>query len=193
MSRPTPIAPRQVVLFSGHRVDVPGRTPPRFPPAKAAPAGVAIARALGALGVDERDLALTQGSSGGDLLFAEACLDRGVHVRLMLPGPEGVFVEESVRASQEGAQWVRRYEAVRAALDAPPSELPDAASLTHGARFEHCNRWIIDTGLDYGRDRVRVLCLWDGSPSNWAGGTADFVDEARHRGLPLIWLDARLL
>ena len=190
---PAPGVPRRVVVFSGHRVDVPGRMPPRFPAAKAGPAGAAIARTLGELGIDGRDLALTQGSSGGDLLFAEACLDRGTRLRLLLPGPEAAFVEESVRASQEGEQWVRRYHAVRAALDAPPQVLPDAALLSHAARFERCNRWLIDTALAHGRERARFICLWDGGPSGGAGGTADFVAEVRRRGLPLAWLDARLL
>ena len=188
-----PAAPRRVVVFSGHRVDVPGRTPPRFPAAKARPAGVAIARTLAELGLGAGDLALTQGSSGGDLLFAEACLDRGARLRLMLPGPEAEFIEESVRASQDGDQWVRRYDAVRAALDALPNELLDADGLAHGARFARCNRWLIDTGLAEGAEHARFLCLWDGGPSGGAGGTADFVAEVRHRGLPLVWLDARLL
>jgi hypothetical protein len=190
---PPPHGPRHVVVFSGHRVDVPGRTPPRFPAAKARPAGVAIARTLGELGIGASDLALTQGSSGGDLLFAEACLDRGARLRLMLPGPETAFIEESVRASQDGDQWLRRYEAVRAALDAPPQVLPDAEGLGHGARFASCNRWLIDAGLSHGPERARFLCLWDGGPSGGAGGTADFVAEVRRRGLPLVWLDARLL
>ena len=186
-------APRCVVVFSGHRVDVPGRTPPRFPAAKALPAGVAIARTLDELGMGPDDLALTQGSSGGDLLFAEACLDRGTRVRFMQPGPEAAFIEESVRASQDGDQWVRRYHGVRSALDVAPQALPHADGLGHGARFARCNRWLVDTALGQSPERARFLCLWDGGPSGGAGGTADFVAEVRRRGLPLVWLDARLL
>src|SRR5689334_9482332 len=99
MSEPTPpAAPRRVVLFSGHRVDAADRVPPRFPDAKAARAGVLIDEALRDLDVGPGDLALTQGASGGDLLFAEAAARRGAHLRLMQPESEPRFVEESVRA-----------------------------------------------------------------------------------------------
>lgn len=185
--------PRQVLLFSGHRVDIPGRVPARFPPENVARAGVAIARALDDLGVGPLDLALTQGSSGGDLLFADACLRRGVHLRLMQPGPEAGFIEESVRASVDGAQWVERYATVRSALVEAPCALPDAPDALDADRFERCNRWLLETALSWGRERLRVICLWDGGVSAEPGGTAQLVEEVRRRGIPLIWLDARRL
>ena len=188
--------PRQVLLFSGHRVDAPGRTPPRFPDAKAAHAGIAIEQALRALGVGPDDLALTQGSSGGDLLFAEAAARLGAQVRLMQPAPEPRFIEESVRTSENGEDWVGRYRALRAQLPTPPQQLPDAAEAAGGSpddRFERCNRWLLETALGWGPERVRFVCLWDGSPGGEPGGTARMVDEVRRRGLPITWLDARLL
>ncbi len=185
--------PRLVLLFSGHRVDVPGRVPARLPPENVARAGVAIARALDDLGVGPLDLALTQGSSGADLLFAEACLRRGVRLRLMQPGPEAGFIEESVRASVDGAHWVERYAAVRSALVEAPRALPDAPDARGADRFERCNRWLLETALSWGRERLRVICLWDGGMSAEPGGTAQLVEEVRRRGIPLIWLDARRL
>lgn len=185
--------PRLVLLFSGHRVDVPGRAPHRFPGAKVAPAEVAIERVLADLGVGPADLALTQGSAGADLLFAQACLRRGARVRLMLPGPEAQFIDESVRASADGEQWVQRYLALRASLAEAPRVLPDAPGAAHIDRFERCNLWLLDTALAWGRERLRFVCLWDGGPSGGPGGTAHLVDEVRRRGLPVIWLDARLL
>lgn len=192
-------APRQVLLFSGHRVDVPGRVPARFPAGKLDNAAAAIDAALEALAAGAGDLALTQGSAGGDLLFAEGCVRRGVALRLMQPGPEPRFVDESVRASVDGAQWVRRYLAVRALASLPPQavpdSLPDESSLGSGptGRFERCNRWLLETALSWGRDRFRFVCLWDGGPSGGAGGTGHMVGDVRRRGLPVIWLDARLL
>jgi hypothetical protein len=172
----------------------PTRPPrPHRPVASSRSRPAAPARALGDLGVGPGDLGLTQGSSGGDLLFAESCLDRGARVRLMLPEAEDAFLEESVRASDEGEQWVRRYHAVKARLDAPPAILPEAPGTGRAGRFERCNRWLLETALGWGRERFCFICLWDGGPSGGAGGTADFVDDVRRRGLPVIWLDARLL
>ena len=190
-----PPPPRRVLLFSGHRVDVPGRAPARFPAGRVAAAAAAIDGALDALDTGPGDLALTQGSSGGDLLFAEGCVQRGVELRLMLPRDESQFIDESVRASVDGERWAERYRAVRAALRRAPEVLPGAlAGASRGAdRFERCNDWLLDTALAWGRERLRFICLWDGAPSGGRGGTAHLVDEVRRRGLPVIWLDARLL
>ena len=46
-TRPAPdVEPRQVLLFSGHRVDAPERPQPRFPPGKVAAAARRIDEAL---------------------------------------------------------------------------------------------------------------------------------------------------
>ncbi|MDH5541248.1 MAG: DUF4071 domain-containing protein, partial [Rhizobacter sp.] len=68
-----PFVPRQVLLFSGHMVDAPGRAKPRFPAAMVPRASAEIEAVLDKLGAGEGDLALTQGAAGGDLIFAEAC------------------------------------------------------------------------------------------------------------------------
>lgn len=197
MGATLPLAdPRHVLLFSGHRVDAPGRSPPRFPDAKADHAGTVIEQALRALDVGPADLALTQGSSGGDLLFAEAAARLGAQVQLMQPAAETRFIEESVRASANGDAWVRRYLALRSQLAAPPRQLPDASDgsgAAAGDRFERCNRWLLETALGWGPERVRFVCLWDGSPSGKPGGTARMVDQVRRLGVPITWLDARLL
>ena len=187
--------PHRVLLFSGHRVDVPGRIPSRFPAERIATAAAAIDETLDALGAGPGDLALTQGSSGGDLLFAEGCVRRGVDLRLLLPRPEAQFIEESVRASMDGERWVERYRAVRARMSGAPGVLlaPPAGAAPGADRFERCNDWLLETALSWGRERLRFICLWDGAPSGGPGGTAHLVDEVRRRGLPVIWLDARLL
>ena len=187
--------PSRVLLFSGHRVDVPGRVPARFPADKVAAAAVAIDTAIDALAIGPADLALTQGSSGGDLLFAEACVRRGARLRLMLPAPETAFIGESVRASVDGEYWVRRYLAVRAKAERVPDVLPESLADATSAsdRFERCNQWLLETALLAGPECFRFMCLWDGGPSGGPGGTAHLVDEVRGRGLPIVWLDARLL
>ena len=53
-------APRRVFVFSGHLMDTPGRTPPRFPPALEPAAAHQIGLALDQLGAGPDDLALSQ-------------------------------------------------------------------------------------------------------------------------------------
>lgn len=189
--------PRQVLLFSGHRVDAPGRTPPRFPPALVPRAAAAIGAALDALDADARDLALAQAADGGDLLFAQACVDRGVALRWLLPQAEPVFIAGSVRGAAGPDAWEARYAALRARLAVPPQALPDMPGATpRGAdAFERCNTWLLDTALALspGAAMLHVICLWDGADGDGPGGTAHMAREARRRGLALTWIDLREL
>src|ERR1043166_7173251 len=72
--------PRNVLLCSGHMIDAPDREDPRFPPSREPVAAAAIAQLLDSpeIGAGAGDLAICGGACGGDLLFAEACLARGV-------------------------------------------------------------------------------------------------------------------
>lgn len=151
-----------------------------------AAAGVAIEACLDELRAAPGDLALTQGSAGGDILFAEACLARGLTLQLCLPQPEPAFVETSLRACAGGDGWVRRWQALRRHVQ--PEVLADGA----GDIYERCNRWLLQRALARGRDTLHVICLWDGAPGA-AGGTGDMVHEARRVGAAVHWIDTRTL
>lgn len=77
--------PRQVFLFSGHMVDAADRTSPRFPQDKEPVAAAAIGALLDELDAGSNDRAISSGACGGDLLFAEARVQRDVHVEIYLP------------------------------------------------------------------------------------------------------------
>lgn len=193
--RHTPTSPRHVLLFSGHRVDAPGRAPPRFPATQVAAAQAAIERALDTLNADARDLALTQGASGGDLLFAQACVERGVRVQLLLPVSEADFIANSVLGSDGPHDWRARFAALRAELSEPPRVLSDAPDAAPGGEivYERCNRWLLDTALAYGVDRLRFICLWDGAPGDSPGGTGDMVRAVWRVTRQVSWIDTRRL
>jgi hypothetical protein len=187
--------PRQVILFTGHMVDAPGRTLPRFPPALVPAATRRIAAALELIDAGPLDLALTQGAAGGDLIFAEACLERAVTLRLMLPLPEPEFVKLSLLSVQDGAAWQARFRAVVARLDAPPREAPRMlGALAEGDdAFVRGNRWLLETALGFGADRLRCICLWDGAGGDGPGGTRHLVDAVRAGGGDVQWIDTREL
>ncbi len=101
-----PAEPPRVVLFSGHMVDRPDRPRPRFPESKAAAAGQRIAAELDKLGVGRGDLGVAQAASGGDLLFAQACLARGMRLDIHLPQQEPDFLRNSVSfAARTGSMY----------------------------------------------------------------------------------------
>ena len=109
--------PRQVLLFSGHLVDAPNRAEPRFPPEKVPVAADRLAAALDQIGVGPDDISFSQAAAGGDLLFLEACQQRGVHARVLLPFAEPEFIEQSILPVSGGAAWRDRYLAMKARLE----------------------------------------------------------------------------
>lgn len=188
-----PFLPRQVLLFSGHMVDAPGRPRPRFPAHKVPAAAQRIAQALDVLGAADGDLALTQGAAGGDLLFAQACLARSVRVQLLLPLPEPQFIERSILPSTGGEHWREVYFAVKAACADPPRVMDDELGLVPNSAdvFERCNRWLLNTALTAGIAKLRLVCLWDGSGGDGRGGTAHMVREVERRAGHISWIDVR--
>lgn len=186
--------PRQVFLFSGHMVDAPGRAPERFPPAVVPAAAHAIRRVLEVHSAGPADLAIAQAASGGDLLFLEACLERGVQVRPMLPFGVADFIERSVLPAQDGERWRTRFERLMSRLPEPPRIMPaDADAAADDSPYERCNRWMLDTALAWGADRLRFICLWDGGGGDGPGGTASMCAEVERRGGRLEWIDIRKL
>jgi hypothetical protein len=188
-------ARRQVLLFSGHMVDAPGRAKPRFPADKVPIAAHEIDALLDRLDADPHDLALTQGAAGGDLLFAQACARRGVRVQLLLPLAEDEFIRQSILPSADGEGWRQRYLALKARLaDAPRVMADELGGLPPGMNvFERGNLWLLDTAFADGDAPVHLICLWDGGGGDGPGGTAHMVDEVRRRGGQVSWLDTRRL
>lgn len=191
-----PLRPRRVLLFSGHMIDQPNRAVPRFPAEKAGLAATAIDNALEDMQAGPDDLALTQGACGGDLVFTEACLRRGVRVYWLQPFAEPEFIQHSV--AWAGASWHQRYLAAKAALAAPPraapAELgPPPEGMAAGYEYERCNLWLLYTALALGPDTVDFLCLWDGGGGDGPGGTAHLFREVERRGGRVRRIDPRAL
>ncbi len=180
--------PRQVFLFSGHMIDAPGRARPRFPPAREPEAARAVAAALGELGAGEADLGITEGACGGDLLFAEALLERGAALRIYLPFDEATFVRESVAFEKAPSplpdRWAERFAAVKARPRVETSIMPEqpGPGVEGQSAFERCNLWMLETALAFGPPKLTLVCLWDGRSADGPGGTKHMVDEVRRRG-----------
>jgi tetratricopeptide (TPR) repeat protein len=188
-------APRQVILFSGHMIDAPDRPTPRFPAEKEGVAANKIAEALKALGADSNDLALCQAAAGGDLLFLEACQQRGVRCQILLPFPEPEFIERSILPSAQGEAWRARYFDVKKGLEYPIRIMPDELGpLPAGVDpFERCNLWLLYTTLAWGISEARFICLWNGGGGDGPGGTEHLYNEVKKRTGQVTWIDTRTL
>jgi tetratricopeptide (TPR) repeat protein len=183
--------PRQVLLFSGHMVDAPDRETPRFPLNKVPIAETEIAKALDQLGVGPDDLALTQGASGGDLIFAEACQKRGVRLQLMLPFLEPEFIERSVAPAN--GDWRSHFFETKAKLTQPILFMPNELGEAKRDPFERCNLWLLYTAFAYDPEKLKFVCLWNGGGGDGSGGTQHMVNEVKKRTGQVIHLDTRKL
>jgi len=187
--------PRQVLLFSGHMIDAPDRKEPRFPADKEPIAAAKIAEALDRLGANAEDLAYCQAAAGGDLLFLEACQQRGVRCQVLLPFPEPEFIERSILPSKGGDAWRDRFYAAKEKLQYPIRIMPEElGALPKGVDpFERCNLWLLYSALSCGVVKVRFMALWNGGGGDGPGGTAHLYNEVKRRTGRVTWIDTRTL
>ena len=171
--------PRQVFLFSGHMIDAPDRKDARFPADKEAIAAKAIAAKLDELKAGPDDLAFCGGACGGDLLFAEACLERGARLDLRLPFDEPTFLQKSVALA--GDIWVERYFKVKSddktRIYVMPDELGPTPKDTNP--YARNNLWQLYTSLSWGPDKVRFVCLWNRKGGDGVGGTQHMYETVQ--------------
>ncbi len=185
--------PRRVFLFSGHIIDAPGRAQPRFPPEQEGTAALAIARLLDELGAGSFDIALCSGACGGDLLFAQACLERGLHLEVHIPFDQPNFLKESV--NNAGDKWRDRFFQVKAnpktRMQFMPSELGSPPKGTNP--YERNNLWLLYTALAYGLEKVYFICLWDRKDGDNPGGTKHMHDTVLNYSGQVYVLDTTTL
>jgi hypothetical protein len=186
-------SPSNVVLFSGHMIDAPDRNTPRFPAGKESEAAVAIAKTLQDIGVGRGDLGICGGACGGDLLFAEACLAKGMRLEIYIPLDEPEFLAASVDFA--GGNWHDRYFAARAkaTLHVAPEELGPLAK--DDDPYERNNQWMLKMAARFGAERMAFICLWNGEGGDGPGGTKHLMDEASSKTSQkrIYWLDTRKL
>jgi tetratricopeptide repeat protein/adenylate/guanylate cyclase family protein len=171
----------EVVHFCGHRIT-------EGPSARLVAADEPAVRERIAAAVAARPIGYAYGSlaSGADILWAEALLERGSELHVVLPFCEEEFVRLSVAPA--GGEWVERFHRCvdrAAALDYATED----AHLGDDVLFGYASE--LAMGLAILRARhlegpVAQLAVWDGRPAapGAEAGTAVDVERWRRRGLP---------
>ncbi len=153
----------RVYLFSGHKIDRKTQSEKRFLPEMEKEARKRIDETLAKYEAGGNDLAVTAGAAcGGDIIFIEACLERGMNVEVHLPFSEPQYIKGNI--SFAGDQWVERFYTLR-----------NNDKVNISFQFDHVgnpregddpyrrnNRWALYSSLLEGIDRVRLIALWDG-------------------------------
>ena len=115
---------------------------------------------------------VTSAAAGGDLLFAETCLELNLPIRVFLPLPKEQFREDFDEPAWARAECVFK-KALSVEVTGAGEKLPD--------RYYEC-------GIETVQQSQVLLALWDGEPSQGLGGTADMVHFAKEQGRPVIWI-----
>ncbi len=168
-----PISNPSVVHYCGHRILAPGESG-RFPAEDEARVSADLRDVFDRLNVGFGFGSL---AAGADILAAEALLDRGAELRVVLPFDRDEFIRESVAPA--GGDWVPRFEdclsAAKAATTAFSGEF-----LGDPVLFDFCSRVAMGDAVIKARDletQAHQVAVWDGVPTAGAAGTA--LDVAR--------------
>lgn len=186
-----PSFPRLTLLFSGHMIDARDRKIPRFPPEMEGAARAAIDKELDALGAGSGDLAVCSAACGGDLLFAEAALARGLFLEVYLPFDAATFARESVAFA--GGTWQSRFDTVLAAstvhlLSAERSPLGEGQD-----PYEQVNLWMLEAAGRFGAEKLVFIALWNGQGGDGPGGTQHMMETVRRQRGQAHWIDTTQL
>jgi hypothetical protein len=166
-----PLAPPRTMHFCGHMFA-----------ADAAAEARLSAEILAVL--DEEDVGFAYGAlaCGSDLLIAEAALERGVELNVVLPFDEEDFLAQSVLPG--GGEWGERYHAciARAANVAQASEMEffgDPKQYGYGSRMAMGMARLRAEHLGGGAVQ---LAVWDGKASHGPAGTGADVAAWQEKG-----------
>lgn len=178
----------RVVVFSGHMIDQPGRTHPRFPGYLEKRVGEEIRKKL-----DELDIGFGYSSAacGSDIIFIEEMLKRknrlknekDIEVNIILPFPEDQFQRASVDiipAANWGARYCRVIKKATKVIVAS-----DHRATSSGVAYQYAN--LLQSGLAILRAKtmdtdMTPLVIWDGKGGDGEGGTSAMVTHWKSHG-----------
>jgi class 3 adenylate cyclase len=156
-------------------IDGPTRPVPRFP-------GSAEDRVAGAIRGELAGFAPVAGvtalASGGDILFAEAILDAGAELHVLLPVAVEAFIAESVAPA--GQRWVERFHQLYRRATTTRI-VGDAYYQGSGTPFQLVALLIDGLTQLLAIEKhagALTLAVWDGKPGDGMGGAASFVGHA---------------
>jgi adenylate cyclase len=135
--------------------------------------------------LDESDVLIAYGplACGADILIAEAVLERGGELHVVLPFAEEDFLKTSVLVG--GPEWIARYDRARKAASSI-TFATEMRFVNDDEQFAYCSK--LTMGLAQLRAEVMQadtfqLAVWDGVATTGVAGTAaDYAEWARQGG-----------
>lgn len=182
----------KVVVFSGHMIDTPERSNPRFPPELESQVYQAIRDRL--IKLDAR-LGYASAACGSDILFLEALGELGGEMHIVLPYEPEEFIKKSVDIIADSS-WRERFD--RLIKRATEAIVPSHGNIAEESSviYEYTNRVL------YGLAKMRAehlgtdlvpMAVWNGQKGG-IGGTAQAVEywQQWHNHVEIINLESLL-
>jgi class 3 adenylate cyclase len=171
----------QVIVFSGHMFDRPGRPQQRFPPSLEQYVRESLASRLTKL---KPGFGVTSAASGADFLFIEEMLALKADVRVVLPWPKEDFVRSSVNLAP-GTDWTERFNSLLDRVTSVTYLSQQTEPKKTALSYEYLNQTISGLalfGAQFLETSVVPLAVWDEKAGDGLGGTSSFVSFWRQRG-----------
>ncbi len=172
-----------VIVYTGHMMDAPGRSRPRFTPQTEGAVRENIRKRLAGL---NPVAAYGSAACGADILCLECLQELGSELHIVLPFSVEQFRAESVDIRPDG-NWGSRFERL---LESANEVLVTGEQPPPGgtSTFEYAN--LIITGLGRLRSqmldtRLYGLAVWDGTAAGDTGGTGSVVSMWQRTGIAL--------
>ena len=196
-----PVKPKHLIVFTGHMIDEPERSEPRFPADQEAEARALIKAELEKILQDNHEYeyeGLASAAPGGDILFHEVCKELNIATKICLPMPSKIYAAEIFKDNELNG-WRSRFLAMKdnheiLVLSDSPG-LPNWLQSSGKNEWERGNQWVMKIAEASDAAKRTLVALWDeqGQGSR-RGGTAHMVQLAQETGsIDIQIIDAKKL
>tara|TARA_R110002072_G_scaffold155657_2_gene306099 strand:+ start:159157 stop:161577 length:2421 start_codon:yes stop_codon:yes gene_type:complete len=169
----------KVVVFSGHMIDRPDRSTPRFPPKLTESVQKTIEK-----WIDDNKafIGYSSAACGSDLLFQQAIQKRGGASHIVLPYDRKQFRKDSVEFA--GDEWSTLFDevlknATQVTIASPQRTQGDGISYDYANQVVHGLATIRARELRSNNGQPLGLVVWNNQPGDGPGGTASIVNRWR--------------
>ncbi len=169
-----------VLVFSGHMIDRPDRTTPRFPSEFESVVAKEIQRKIDML---KPGFGFASAACGSDIIFLEAMQDASAEVSVVLPYNEEDFVRDSVDFIPN-SKWRARFERVLTRSARVITASTQRIGIG-GISYEFCSQLLLGLAAIRCRQLDSTLipmAIWNEKPGEGPGGTASVVENWRELG-----------
>jgi len=172
-----------VIALAGRRVDRPDAGQVRFPPRNVPMVEEEIRKCF----LTEVRALVCSAACGSDLLALGVASELGIRRRVVLPFERARFRETSV-ADRPG-DWGTRYDRALDEVERQGNLVILGYEKADPAAYARTNAAIVDEALRIAREEgmsAQALVVWDGKSRDSEDLTAQFLHEARRKGMPVL-------